>query len=120
MINSKQTCHTLSFSFALGQITDEESLFTYPSGLGVADFSDPNHEPPFSDEISVDQDIIDMCGGDSECVFDATVTGDPEIGMTTLMVDGNNTDDFAVGGKLTCVAIAVHACVLDFSSIQYQ
>ncbi len=53
-------------------------------------------------------------------MFDATVTGDPGIGMTTLMVDGNNTDDFDVGGKLTCVAIAVHACVLDFSSIQYQ
>ncbi len=94
-----------------GQITQEESLFTYPGGMGVDDFSDPLHIPPFMDDLVVDQAIVDMCGGDIECMFDATVTGIAELGMATLMVDVNNTEDLITSGLWAHLVYAVYVTV---------
>lgn len=92
---------SLFFLHTPGQITDEESLFTYPPGLSVSNFSNQSHIPPFADEIEVDQAVADMCGDDPECVFDSTVTGNAEIGMSSLTIDSNNTDDLLVAGKIS-------------------
>ncbi len=78
-----------------GEISAQDSFFTYPEGMSAADYSFPNHEPVFADEAadSVPQDVLDACGDNQECIFDATQTGNLEIGMETLTTNNGNIDD---------------------------
>lgn len=78
-----------------GQITDDTSLFTYPDGLSVANFSDPTHLPRFLDEVVNDApaDVISFCNNDAQCIFDAMETGNMEIGLETLQTNMDNIND---------------------------
>lgn len=69
----------------IGLINPEESLFTYPTGMSAEDFSFPNHIPTFLDDVlaGAPQELMDQCGSDSMCIFDATQTGDVAIGLET-------------------------------------
>ncbi|XP_064388044.1 uncharacterized protein LOC135336225 isoform X3 [Halichondria panicea] len=77
------------------EISAQDSFFTYPEGMSAADYSFPNHEPIFADEAadSVPQDVLDACGDNQECIFDAIQTGNLEIGMETLTTNNGNIDD---------------------------
>lgn len=80
------------------EIQPSESLFTYPEGLTAADFSHPDHQPAFLDEVlsSASDTITQACNNDPQCIFDYAETGDPEVGMATLETNENNNMDLMV------------------------
>ncbi len=63
--------------------------------MSADDYSFPNHEPIFADEPldNIPQEVRDACGDNQECIFDATQTGNLEIGMETLTTNMGNIDD---------------------------
>ena len=91
----------LFFFFLSGQITDNTSLFTYPEGFSVANFSDPTHTPRFLDEVFNDasNETRALCGNNPECIFDATETGNMEIGLQTLQTNQDNINSQIVACK---------------------
>ena len=78
----------LLFFLSLGQINDAESIFQYMSGQNVSTFSDPNHIPAFLDEISNNlvgnTTLTNICGNNTQCLFDFGQTGSEAIGMATM------------------------------------
>ena len=85
----------------IGMINPEDSLFTYPPGMGPEDFSFPNHVPLFLDEVvaGASQDIMDDCDGDSMCIFDAIQTGNTAIGLMTKTLIETDIENRNIVGK---------------------
>ena len=81
-----------------GQITQDESMFTYESGESVATFANASFVPAFASDVVVSDEVMEACQGDSECIYDTIQTGDQNIGMATLMLDGNNTETQVITG----------------------
>ena len=84
-----------SFSDATGQITEEESLFTYPVGTSYDDYKHPDHIAPLIDDVvnNAPQNIVDMCNSNERCIFDAVQTENIELGTGTLStIESNNMD----------------------------
>jgi len=81
----------INLTLLSGQILSEESIFTYEPGENMTKFSDPNHVPPFLDEISSslmeNSTLTDVCGDNVECLFDFSQTGDIEVGMVAMAVE---------------------------------
>ena len=77
--------------YALGQVTQGESFFTYEPFQNISTFSNPNHTPPFLDEILSglmgNSTLMDVCGSNAECLFDFGQTGDAEVGMAAMTVE---------------------------------
>ena len=50
--------------------------------------------PVFLEDIidDVPQDVIDMCQGNMQCVYDTAVTGDMSVGLATLSTSDSNTE----------------------------
>ena len=86
------------------QITANESLFFYPDGKGPADFSFPNHIPPFIDEAdfsNVSQELRDACGDDTVCLYDGVQTGDVEVAAQTRQTETANLEQIEfLGNKI--------------------
>ena len=84
-----------------GQITEQESLFTYPSGMGYSDFYFPNHIAPLLSEVvaNAPDEIKTMCNDNEQCIFDAVQTNNPEIGMGTLDSIMDNANDVMIASK---------------------
>ena len=74
-----------------GQITEDESIFTYAPGDSVATFSDPDHIPPFLDEIASNLEgnstLTEICGNNAQCLFDIEQTGDINVGIDTIQFE---------------------------------
>ena len=74
----------------LGQVYQDESIFTYEDGQSVDTFSVPNHVPPFLDEILPNlmgnATLTDICGDNVECLFDFSQTGDVKVGIAAITV----------------------------------
>ena len=87
----------LLWSCFTGQITQSESIFTYEMDEGVANFSDPNHVPPFLDEILSNlmgnSTLTDVCGDNVECLFDFAQTGDMEVAMAAMTVENETATE---------------------------
>ena len=88
----------------LGQINDTESIFQYPPGLGVGNFSQPNHIPPFLDEIRANLEgnstLTNVCGNNTECLFDFAQTGNEAVGMATMAFMEEVTENVILSGKI--------------------
>lgn len=74
--------------YNLGQITDEESLFTYGQGQSVATFANASFQPMFVDQIqwadnATEAAAISACAGDVACLFDAASTNDVSLGTNS-------------------------------------
>lgn len=65
----------------LWQINGSESLFTYPIGKSYESFRDPDFVPNFElpDLDRIPPEIVEMCRGSIECLFDWFVTGSTEF-----------------------------------------
>lgn len=62
--------------------------------MSAANYSVPDHEPVYLDELGdIDQAVLDACGDNAECIFDATQTGNLDIGLETLTTNMGNIDD---------------------------
>jgi len=79
------------YVYTSGQITSEESIFTYEPGEDAANFSVPNHIPPFLDEVMLNLTgnltLTNVCGNNVECLFDFDQTGDVEVGMAAIEIE---------------------------------
>ena len=92
-------------------INPEDSLFTYPDGMGPEDFSFPNHFPSFLDEVlaGASEEVMNECGSDAMCVFDATQTGNLDIGLMTKTLIETDIENRNIVGKSTVrFEIATH------------
>ena len=51
--------------------------------------------PRFLDEVvaNASADIIALCGDNAECIFDATETGDTNVGLESLNTNQENNND---------------------------
>ncbi len=69
-----------------GQLTADESLFTYPDGMTVADYAFPDHVPPYLDEVlaAATPEVLSACGANKMCIYDAVETNDIAIGLDTM------------------------------------
>ena len=86
----------------IGQLSSsEESLFTYRGGQTYLDYAHPNHVPSFVDEVvaAATPDILEACGTNQECIFDATETGNINVGLQTMMTQQNNINDQTQSSK---------------------
>ena len=65
-------------------------------------FSHPAHKPVFLDEViaTASDEILELCGENAECIFDAIQTGSHDIALDTLETDITNTNDQMITGKL--------------------
>ena len=71
-----------------GQITSEQSLFTYKSGESSDTFRNDSYVPMFPDSIQWANDSLRLqaeatCGADASCLFDAAATNDLSVGEAT-------------------------------------
>lgn len=74
--------------FILGQITQQQSWFSYGMNESVDTYSNPDFVPSFkSDVVAVANDTIsNSCGGNEECIFDYLASGSQSVAMATLML----------------------------------
>lgn len=73
----------LNIFLRVGQLNASETLFTYPSGATYLNYSNPNHEPRFSDEIDPSDYVnyTHACNGSAVCLYDALESGDITLGQ---------------------------------------
>ena len=72
------------------QIKDSQSLFTYPTGLGTTNYTDPAYTPIFSENIQqlfgenqqLYQQALQSCGNDVSCLYDAALTLDLQAAVS--------------------------------------
>ena len=55
--------------------------------------------PVFTDEIQASPEVEAMCGGNAQCVYDATVTGDMTVGQGTLDTSMENDETVQILGQ---------------------
>ena len=76
------------YNNTIGLTKDGISLFYY-RGLGRESFTDESFFPQFGlpDSISEEdkRELEEMCHGNRECIYDIAVTGNMDIGITTMM-----------------------------------
>ena len=88
----------------LGQITENDSLFTYAPGESVATFANASFEPMFVEDIvwadNATRDAADSaCAGDVVCLFDAASTNDVSIGTNSKDINVQLVEENEVLGK---------------------
>jgi len=68
----------------------------------VNTFSDPDHIPPFLDEIRTNLEgnttLVEVCNGNPQCLFDVEQTGDENVGMDTLQFEAQAVEQVIVSG----------------------
>ena len=80
----------ISFLVLLGMVTDADSLFFYRPGENTSTFNQPDFEPTFGmpnlTTVSAEfrTQVEEQCGGQRECIYDAVVTRNIEIGVSTM------------------------------------
>ena len=73
-----------------GNVSHSESLFTYLQGLSWQSYSHPNHIPVFADEIVATDAQKNICGNDTQCIYDLLVTNNTVFAMATNQFNINN------------------------------
>ena len=78
---------------------------------GVDTFSNPNHVPPFLDEILSNLmgnlTLTDVCGSNAECLIDFAQTGEIEVGMAAIAMENETATEL----QETCKLNHVHVCI---------
>ena len=88
-----------------GQITEEESIFTYEDDESFATFAMPNHMPVFLDELLANlteaqrDEVVEACGEDPSCQFDLLETSNPALAQNSLEVNMENLETQAIASK---------------------
>ena len=77
--------------FFLGKVPNvSESLFVSPNPD-----PDPSFFPAFVSDLigNASAEIREACGNDEQCIYDALQTGNVEVGLTTLQIQQNTTNE---------------------------
>ena len=88
--------------------------------MGPGDFSHPDHIPAFLDEVvaNASPEVLAACGNNTECIFDASQTGEIGIGLETLAIDDNNRKDQAIAGESVYTSFTEYI-VLNFNVLSF-
>ena len=92
-------------------MTEEESLFNYSIGstsyLAIND-GYLTHQPEFSENLNITEEVRNMCLGDPACIYDTVVTGSMEVGLSTLNTSAANVDIIqTLGGYIVTVVVVM-------------
>ena len=84
----------------------EESIFTYQEGTSFDTFNFPDFIPTFSPTFAdpnLEAQALDICDGDSFCLFDIAATGNIAIGSSTLQggVEFDTIVNISAPGEVT-------------------
>ena len=76
-----------------GHVEEQDSIFSY-GGLNYSTLNGGylEFEPTFFDELNITQEVMDACGTNQACILDASLTGNLEIGTSTLNVSMENEE----------------------------
>ena len=79
--------------------------------MSADNFSMPDHVPAFVDEVvaGASMEVIDSCGGNERCIFDASQTGNLSIGLTTMEIDEMNEENEMIASKIIMTIIILLA-----------
>lgn len=82
---------------------EEESFFNY--SIGDTSYSAINngyltHQPVFSEDLNITQEVRDICRGNPACIYDSVVTGSTAIGLSTLGISTTNDEIIQTLGEL--------------------
>ncbi len=82
-------------------------MFSYPEGTTATNFAFPDHIPDFLDEVvaAANVDVTEACGGNVQCVFDASQTGDLNIGRETMKINEANVVNRQEASELILVTL---------------
>ena len=76
----------------------------YEAGESVGTISNPDHIPPFLDELLTslmdNSTLANVCGDNVECLFDFAQTGDVEVGMAAIAVENETATELQEACKL--------------------
>ncbi|XP_071944594.1 uncharacterized protein [Antedon mediterranea] len=81
------------------RLSEEDSMFVYPSGMSYEDFNDESFQPLFLDELKATadsqllQEAEDRCGLNRQCLFDALATKNVDIGVNSKLTDETNLEN---------------------------
>lgn len=69
--------------------------------MSATDFSFPDHIPLSLDEVvaGATQEVQDACQGNVKCIFDATQTGNMDIGLNTMQTEEVFMEDQMIACK---------------------
>ena len=89
--------------------------------MTAEDFSFPNHVPGFLDEVlaGASPEVVDVCGSDSMCIFDATQTGDLAIGIETMTLIETDLLNREIVGKSFPTVLEVYQSFLWYMTHNY-
>ncbi|ESO09004.1 hypothetical protein HELRODRAFT_190685 [Helobdella robusta] len=116
----------IHFKFGMSwATTNETSIFSYPDGLKWSDYQNLNFAPFFGQPTN----SYPQCGNNSQCIFDAFVTGDVEVGLTNVIMEQTNDRQIAeyLHMQKTCSPNlhVLHASVIvvhnsDYTQVDYS
>lgn len=94
----------MCLDYLLGLVSESESLFNYSIGdtsYFTANDGAQDYVPTFSDEVvaNASQEVLDMCGGNLECVYDSSVTGSLVVGQATMDTSMTNDQTLQILGE---------------------
>ncbi|XP_077984689.1 sushi, von Willebrand factor type A, EGF and pentraxin domain-containing protein 1-like [Glandiceps talaboti] len=104
-LSSTSSLQDIYYNFGLEwRISVDDSLFRYKDGESYEKYNDVNYEPVFIIPVaSTSQEVSDLCGDSSQCVFDYVVTGDRLAAASTLnAIDAYVTSLQATDIVVTC------------------
>ena len=107
VLHFKFNVHHLNFEcLFLGQITVEESLFTYGPNENVSTFANESFVPMFVEDIQwADNETRiaaeQACDGNTVCLFDAASTNDVSIGTNSKDLNVQLVEEKKLLGKAT-------------------
>ena len=69
--------------------------------MSTANYSFPEHLPAFVDEVvaSASQEVLDACNDNIRCIFDASQTGNLEIGVNSMQTEETNMENEMIASK---------------------
>ena len=50
-------------------------------------------------------EVVEVCGTNTRCIFDATQTGNLAIGQETMQIDEDNTENQVIAGRCELTSI---------------
>lgn len=94
--------------FFIGEVTGENSVFTYPIGESAANYSYPNYVPYFLEDFNATlrQSAISLCGeGNDPCIFDYLITSDPSFAQNTKTFNEEGDQTRRILGKFNLALV---------------
>ncbi|XP_070554193.1 sushi domain-containing protein 2-like isoform X2 [Ptychodera flava] len=83
-LSQNSTLREIHYSFGMTwNVSEEKSLFRYDSGESHETINDYTYEPDFEVSTNVTDDVVALCGENTQCIFDYQVTGSESVAQAS-------------------------------------